>query len=235
MAVAALGILRAGAACVPVDPACPSKRLAFLLAEVKAPFLLTTRATLPGNGAVGGCRIVTLEEAERLDIPDYPPKAFISAGDCAFIVGDSTSAERSPSVRIAHGALSNLVLQYRHGFGVTVEDRACQVAGSHVAVWELCVYPAAGASVHLADDRARSGPELLRNWLRRYRITVGFVPPPLATRLASLMWPRRTPLRLLLTGDAPALQNRSRRDLPFRLVAGFSPLEWTKAELADCL
>src|SRR5579862_6379638 len=85
MAVAALGILKAGAACVPLDPASPPKRLAQILEQVNvevnpgvtARFLVTTHSAMAGNGAVSGCRVVLLEEAGQSAFPDYPPKTFI--------------------------------------------------------------------------------------------------------------------------------------------------------------
>ena len=54
MVVGLLGILKAGGAYLPLDPAYPRERLAFMLADARAPVLLTQsalRAQLPASGA----------------------------------------------------------------------------------------------------------------------------------------------------------------------------------------
>ena len=52
----------------------------------------------------------------------------------------------------------------------------------------------------LPDDAIRSEPESLRNWLVAQRITIAFVPTPMAERMIALEWPPETALRVLLTG-----------------------------------
>src|SRR5205823_6224595 len=122
--------------------------------------------------------------------------------------------------------LLNLVLWHQKAFAVTSSDRASQVAspGFDAAVWELWPYLAAGASVHLADEDVRSEPEPLRDWLVRQRITISFVPTPLAERMMELEWPAETALRTLLTG-ADRLHHYPSAGLPFTLVNNYGPTE----------
>jgi acyl-coenzyme A synthetase/AMP-(fatty) acid ligase/acyl carrier protein len=133
-------------------------------------------------------------------------------------------------IEITHGSLANLVCWHNHAFSVTASDRASQVAGLgfDAAVWELWPYLAAGASVQLANEDTRNSPELLRDWLLAQRITIGFVPTPLAERLLTLRakWPRKTDLRVVLTGG-DTLHHYPSADLPFLLVNNYGPTECT--------
>ena len=85
---------------------------------------------------------------------------------------------------------------------MTPEDRASHQAalGFDAAVWEIWPYLAAGASVYIPDESLRNDPEALRDWLVTERISITFLPSPLAERMLLLGWPRQTALRVLLTG-----------------------------------
>ena len=93
-------------------------------------------------------------------------------------------------------------------------------------MWETWPYLAAGASLHLPPEAVRTEPEALRDWMLAERITVGFVPTPLAERMLALAWPARTPLRALLTG-ADTLHRYPSASLPFALVNNYGPAECT--------
>ncbi len=113
-------------------------------------------------------------------------------------------------------------------FGVTSADRASHVAalGFDAAVWELWPYLVAGASVHLASEEVRQNPQQLRDWLLEEKITISFLPTPLAESLLLLEWPKQSPLRILLTG-ADTLHHSPPASLPFTLVNNYGPTECT--------
>jgi acyl-CoA synthetase (AMP-forming)/AMP-acid ligase II/acyl carrier protein len=90
----------------------------------------------------------------------------------------------------------------------------------------LWPYLTAGASIFLPSDAVRNEPEALRNWLVAQRITITFVPTPLAERMMTLKWPRETALRIFLTG-ADTLHRYPPPDLPFTLVNNYGPTECT--------
>jgi non-ribosomal peptide synthetase component F len=98
--------------------------------------------------------------------------------------------------------------------------------GFDAAVWELWPYLATGASVHLADEVTRISAERLRDWLLAKRITISFVPTPLAESLLTLDWPETSALRILLTGG-DTLRRYPPPNLPFVLVNNYGPTECT--------
>jgi non-ribosomal peptide synthetase component F len=146
----------------------------------------------------------------------------------AYVVYTSGSTGRPEGVEVTHGSLANLAAWHRRAFAVTPADRAHVYASPafDAAVWETWPHLAAGASLHLPPDDVRIDPAALRDWMLRERITLGFVPTPVAERLLGLSWPAHTPLRTLLT-RAGALARRPPSALPFALVSTYGPTECT--------
>ncbi len=227
MVVAMLGILKAGGAYVPLDPAYPPDRLAFMLDDARAPLLITGER-LSGRVPFAKQDVVMVDAPEIAEQPDHPPHVDIMPDDLAYVIYTSGSTGRPKGVDITHGGLANLVCWHRKAFQVTPGDRASHVAGVgfDAAVWELWPYLSAGASVHIADEVTRSSAELLRDFLLARKLTISFVPTPLAERMLTLEWPNQTPLRMLLTGG-DTLHHYPPANLPFMLVNNYGPTECT--------
>jgi amino acid adenylation domain-containing protein len=155
-------------------------------------------------------------------------ECYAKSEDLAYVIYTSGSTGRPKGVEITHKNLLNLVFWHQNEFKVSSNDRASQLAspGFDAAVWELWPYLTAGASVHLVDEEVRSQPGALRDWLVQHRITIGFVPTPVAERMMTLEWPSHTALRTLLTG-ADTLHGYPPRNLPFAFVNNYGPTECT--------
>ncbi len=227
MVIAALGIMKSGAAYVPMDPAYPTERLAFMLSDSGAPLLVTDAANAQ-RLSQPACEIIDISAPELSAGPDHLPRIDILPSDLAYMIYTSGSTGCPKGVELTHAGLSNLVSWHRSAFAVVPSDRASHVAGLgfDASVWELWPYLAAGASVHLADQITRNSPDLLRDWLVAERITIGFVPTPLAERMLAFEWPRETALRFMLTGG-DALHHYPPAGLPFQLVNNYGPTEFT--------
>lgn len=225
MVVAALGVLKAGGAYLPLDPSYPPERLSFILRDAGAAVLITNPLQA-GRLPASDCVIVDVNGPEAQGQPDYPPRIEVLPSDLAYVIYTSGTAGRPKGVEITHSGLANLVSWHRREFSVTPGDRGSHLAGLgfDAAVWELWPYLAAGASVHLVDDATRASARLLRDWLLTRKITMTFVPTPLAERLLTLEWPNTTPLRIMLTGG-DTLHHYPRAKLPFTLVNNYGPTE----------
>lgn len=229
MVVAALAILKAGGAYIPLDPDYPAERLRFMLDDARTAVLI---APLEIGERIGSGRWKILDiEKRALQISDYPetaPEVNLSGNNLAYVIYTSGSTGRPKGVQITHQSLLNLVWWHQRAFAISPSDRASQLAsvGFDAAVWELWPNLAAGSSVHFPDEAVRVTPEPLRDWLVTERITVSFVPTPLAEALIELEWPDETALRLLLTGG-DALHHYPRPHLPFQLINNYGPTECT--------
>ena len=227
MAVGALAILKAGGAYLPLDPAWPSDRRAFVVEDAKLRILITN-ATLAPQVPLGRQVIVNLSALEITGQSKDLPLVKIKRDDLAYVIYTSGSTGQPKGVEIPHGGLVNLVSWHQRAFSVASADRASHLAGLSfdAAVWELWPYLASGASVHLVDEFTRNSAELLRDWLVAHRITISFVPTALAQELLKLEWPQDTALRVLLTGG-DTLHHYPPAGLPFRLINNYGPTECT--------
>jgi amino acid adenylation domain-containing protein len=229
--VAALAVLKAGAAYLPLDPATPMDRVRFILGDAGAPLALTHRGKSRELTNVP-CQLLELDAVQygssSATVTRVSDHAAPALDRLAYVIYTSGSTGRPKGVEITHGNLLNLIDWHQAAFNVTAADRASQVAGLgfDAAVWEIWPHLTAGASVHFADEATRRSPALLRDWIVAQQITISFVPTLLAEQLLHSEWPANTPLRTLLTG-ADTLHRRPRPGLPFKLVNNYGPTECT--------
>jgi amino acid adenylation domain-containing protein len=224
--VATLAILKSGAAYLPIDAASPPERVQFMLDDCGPHAVIVDREL--GAAPDGPWAEIDVRDARyQADAPGGPYES-ARAHHLAYVIYTSGSIGRPKGVEVTHGSLVNLVAWHRRAFAITPEDRAHFYASPafDASVWETWPYLAAGASIHLPPEPMRSEPEALRDWMLAERITIGFVPTPLAERMLALSWPARTPLRALLTG-ADTLHRYPAASLPFALVNNYGPAECT--------
>jgi amino acid adenylation domain-containing protein len=227
MVMAALAVLRAGAAYLPLDPSQPIARLQFMLQDAGARVVVSTKQ-LADKLSPTSARFLTLD-GDAAKISAHPTTArqnSIQASDLAYIIYTSGTTGQPKGVEVQHSGLSNLVGWHRRAFQVTAADRATSMAslGFDAAVWELWPYLASGASIHIPEERVRTDANALRDWMVAERITISFVPTAIAESLIQMQWPAVTGLRFLLTG-ADTLKKYPARGLPFVLVNNYGPTE----------
>jgi len=225
--IAALAVFKAGGAYLPLDPALPAERLAYMLTDANVSAVIT-HAGLSANLPQGEWPVVAFDgfEAEHAGSSTESLEVEVLPEHLAYVIYTSGSTGRPKGVEIEHSSLLNLVQWHVKTFGITPTDRASLQAavGFDAAVWELWPYLASGASVCIPEPAVRNHPEALRDWLIANGITVTFLATALAEQMLLLPWAGQCPLRILLTG-ADALRRRPGAEIPFRLVNNYGPTE----------
>ncbi len=206
LVVAILGTLKAGASYVPLDPASPRERLAFLLADSRPPVLLTQEplaGSLPQPGS--GLRVVLLdrdrEEIAREDAAD--PGARVTAGHPAYVIYTSGSTGRPKGVVVRHGNATRLFAATGPWFGFGPEDvwTLFHSCAFDFSVWEIWGALLHGGRLVIVPYWVSRSPEAFYDLLRRERATVLSQTP---SAFRQLIWAEET----VLAGAAPELALR---------------------------
>jgi amino acid adenylation domain-containing protein len=226
--VGQLGVLKAGAAYLSLDPAHPAERLAFMLAETVAPVVLTQESLLPRLiDRLPGARIVCLDrDLQEIALCSSLPALAVEPEHLAYVLYTSGSTGRPKGVQIPHRGLLNLVRWDLRTHGTGPGDHRTQVAslGFDAAVWEIWACLASGATLHLPAQEARLEPAWLAAWMARRGITVSFLPTPLAEALLADGGPQIPSLRRLLVGG-DRLRLRPEPGCSFTLINHYGPAE----------
>ncbi len=207
VAVAMLGVLRAGGAFVPLDPGMPAERLASL-AEDAGLRALVTRDRLRGLFAPGGAEMVSLDgDRERIDAePDTAPEAAVSPESLAYVIYTSGSTGTPKGVLVEHRQLAAYVGGVAARLDLPEGARYASVSTPAADLGYTMVFPALvlGGCLHLVPEETATDAEALGGLFEREGIDCLKITP---SHLAALMaadrpervLPRR---RLVLGGEA---------------------------------
>ena len=144
----------------------------------------------------------------------------------AYVIYTSGSTGRPKGVGISHRGLSNLVYWHIHRYQLDGNDRMTQFStfGFDAAVFEVWPALAAGTGLYIVSDALRLDTHALLEWLAKKRITITFLPTPVAEAVLRLSWPEETRLRFLLTGG-DQLHQIPRQSHSFVLMNHYGPTE----------
>ena len=223
--VVLLGILKSGAAYVPLDPTYPSDRITFMLSDARAPFVIHDDAL--SLEAPPGTTALPFSSLERTARPDPLPSSRASDDSLVYVIYTSGSSGRPKGVENRHAGLVNLIQWFVRQYEIGPRDRFAPQAAVGFDAFALETWPAlaAGAELHLLDDDVRMGsPEALLTWLAERQITLIHLPPVLTEPLLDAAHPQGLALRALLTGS-DTVQRPPRRCLPFQFANHYGPTE----------
>jgi amino acid adenylation domain-containing protein len=209
MVVAMLGVLKAGGAYLPLDPAFPADRLTFMLEDSKAPVLLTESALQGHIGNAGDHRPRLL----RLDTDwDSIEKASETEGgarsrssdDLAYLIYTSGSTGRPKGVEVPHRAVVNFLESTRREPGMSEYDvlLAVTTLSFDIAVLELYLPLVAGATTVIAEREVAADGRQLANCLKDCQATVMQATPATWRMLLDGGWSGMGGLKALCGGDS---------------------------------
>ncbi|WP_158850798.1 non-ribosomal peptide synthetase [Saccharothrix deserti] len=167
LVVALLGVLKSGAAYLPLDLDYPAERIEFMLADSGATTVVRPEDCLDEN-------------APNVELPAVQPD------QPAYLIYTSGSTGRPKGVVVTHRAIVNRLAWMQHEYGLVADDRVLQKTPSSfdVSVWEFFWALCEGAAVVLAKPDGHRDPAYLADLIRRERITtLHFVPSMLAAFL----------------------------------------------------
>ncbi|WP_017905449.1 non-ribosomal peptide synthetase, partial [Pseudomonas asplenii] len=208
-----LGILKAGAAYVPLDPYFPLDRLSYML-ESSAPVAILTQQALLSVLPTGSVPVLLLdpELAAREGFVAQPERNPSRADlrnelhpeHLAYVIYTSGSTGRPKGVQISHRALSNFLQSMGREPGLSPQDRLLAVTtiSFDIAALELYLTLVNGACVVLASREATMDAQHLQRLLDEQRISVMQATPATWQMLVSGGWTGKQDLRIFCGGEA---------------------------------
>ncbi|PYC16922.1 non-ribosomal peptide synthetase, partial [Pseudomonas mosselii] len=203
--IALLGILRAGAAYVPLDPSHPIERISFMLGDCGPQVLLAGENTLRDLPLLAGCA--------RLDPcawygPDVPVPAKeslpeVSERGLAYVIYTSGSTGMPKGVMVEHRNLVNLLRAMQRRIPLCAEDTFLSVTtlSFDIAALELFHPLIHGALLLLASRQTAADPQSLARTVDHHDVTVMQATPSTWRMFAEHGWPLRR-LKILSGGEA---------------------------------
>ncbi len=207
MVAAALGVLKTGAAYVPLDPSFPEDRLRFMAEDAQIELLvsspgLTDRFVLPTHRQLileDEARFIGSQRATRL------PQDHNSAqpGDAAYVIYTSGSTGKPKGVVVPHRAVVNFLTSMAREPGLTAEDVVLAVTtlSFDIAVLELFLPLTLGAVVVVATQDEISDGHALASLVNTQQVTVMQGTPSTYTLLCEAGFRPRAALKALVGGE----------------------------------
>jgi amino acid adenylation domain-containing protein/FkbM family methyltransferase len=211
LVVGLLGILKAGAAYLPLDPALPGKRLAFMLEDARVSLVLSQRSlekSLPATEA----RIVCIDGP---DLEADPPSGAAALpapqpGDLAYVIYTSGSTGQPKGVCVEHRNIVNYVQGLIQRLGLEPGLNYATVSTIAADLGNSAIFPAlaTGGCLHVISQLRCEDPALLADIFEREGIDVLKIVPSHLAALQSGRHPERLMPRrcLILGGEASRLE-----------------------------
>jgi amino acid adenylation domain-containing protein/non-ribosomal peptide synthase protein (TIGR01720 family) len=207
-----LGVWKAGAAYVPLDPSHPAERLSYVLSDCTPSAILAD--DLPSSWiSTGDVPVIDMTVMERSALPatnPAPPRA--TSGDLAYIIYTSGSTGRPKGVMIEHRGLVNFLLAAAEAFEVTSDDLMLAVTtlSFDIAAMEIFLPLVRGARVVVATRDEAGDAHRLQALMLTTRATLMQATPATWRMLVESGWSGEPTLKAFCGGEAltPSLASR---------------------------
>ncbi|PYV65120.1 MAG: non-ribosomal peptide synthetase, partial [Acidobacteria bacterium] len=231
MMVALLGILKAGAAYVPLDPVYPKERIAFIVEDSGVSVLITQEHLINSLPAHSATVVAIDKEWDEISKESAANLSLdITPENLAYLLYTSGSTGKPKGVQIEHRAVVNFLAAMRQQPGLTERDilLAVTTLSFDIAGLELYLPLVCGAQVVLADrEQAANGKELLR-LMQESQATAMQATPATWRLLLDSGWTGNPKLKALCGGEAlPRSLAEQLRPLCGELWNMYGPTETT--------
>lgn len=209
MVVAVLGILKAGGAYLPLDPAFPPKRLAYMLEDSRAEIIVTQTDLadwLAEIAPASASEIICIDANWQIYVPPHS-KIRMYAVDSrkpAYIIYTSGSTGNPKGVQVSHQNVVNFLHAMQEQPGFTADDHILSVTtlSFDISVLEIFLPLVTGASLEIVSgETTRNGKALVRQ-LNAANATVMQATPVTWRMMIQAGWQGSPRLKALCGGEA---------------------------------
>ena len=210
MVAGLLGILKAGAAYLPLDPGYPAERLQFMLDDARPRAAVTTSTILADHVLGAGGRpcllldsMAALDQAPCHDPRDTERTTPLTPRNAAYVIYTSGSTGRPKGVVVEHASLRNLLAWMTSDYPLSPADKVLgrTSISFDAAVWELLLPLISGAAVELMSAEAARYPSEMLRFCAERKVTVLQLVPSLLGSLTDPAEPGTC--RMVFAGGEP--------------------------------
>ncbi len=231
--VGILAILKAGGACVPLDPTYPKERLAFMLEDSQVAVLLTQKRGIKLHASSIVCLDSDWEAISEES--SLNPVSGVMVSNLAYVLYTSGSTGKSKGVCCHHLGVTNLLADFQSRQPINAGD-GCSLWTSlnfDVSVYEIFSALLAGGTLHIVPETIRSDGKKFVEWLNDRQICSAYVPPFQVKALSDWLEQssQKLALQRLLVGVEPIPEHlliSIKKQVPgLEIINGYGPTETT--------
>ena len=178
LVISFLGILKSGAAYLPVDPEYPIDRISYIIEDSKCQIILTEKKHISKlKNFTLRVQDISAILKEKQDV-DKIEKA-IDPKALAYIIYTSGSTGKPKGSMNIHKGPVNMSLDQIRSFGITESDHILQFASISfdASIYEMCMALFSGAAITIVSNERISDPKLFTQYITDKKVTVATLPP----------------------------------------------------------
>ncbi|RLT93660.1 non-ribosomal peptide synthetase [Ketobacter sp.] len=216
LVIALLGVMKAGAAYVPLDPDFPAERLVYMIEDSQAMVLITQPGVAEKLPACDATPVLLTPDSEIFDSPhtENPPVS-VKPENLAYVIYTSGSTGKPKGVQLQHQSLVNFLCSMQVEPGITEHDilHSITTICFDIAALEIFLPLITGAQLVMKRREVSMSPTLLMESLNQHRATILQATPVTWRMLLEFGWTGEPKLKALCGGEAMGI------DLAEKLIA----------------
>ncbi|WP_116964869.1 non-ribosomal peptide synthetase, partial [Fastidiosibacter lacustris] len=222
-----LGILKSGAAYVPIDPSYPDERIRYILDDTQVSLLLTQSHYLSRLKMMTNSQLIPLDSNSYKGFPFDNLLPQNTSHDLAYVIYTSGTTGQPKGTCITHQNLNNLIMVQREKLNINETSRFLQFSSISfdASVWEIFSALSFGARLYVISNTTKINPEHLNQYIFKHQINTALLPPPI---LKVLSTGTLDCLQYLLTGgEACSYSTMTKWSVNRNFINAYGPTEIT--------
>ena len=207
MVVGIMGVLKAGAAYVPVDPSYPKSRVRFMLEDTRVSTLLT-QAHLIDELPDLDAKLICLDRdwSEIANESVSQPDTGVNSENLCYVIYTSGSTGQPKGISLRHKGVVNNIYDLNNSFNIGSEARiiAISALGFDMCVYEVLGTLAAGGAIVMPEQWGLKDPAHWADLVKQHGVTVWNSAPALLEMIVDYIEPRPdfqpAPIKVVIQG-----------------------------------
>lgn len=222
MIVGIYGIIKSGAAYVPIDMAYPKERIKYILKDCKPKIMLLYKPKIEKE-ILGDITIIDLEKCDILESVANNPIRMNSPNDLLYVIYTSGTTGKPKGVMIENRGVANLKEYFINTLRISNKDKILQFANISfdVSVWEMNMAFLCGAELIIPPSEFVLEPKKLVDYCKKKKVTVASLTPNYYSKVSEL------DLKILITGGTEPSRNLLDKMGNTKYINAYGPTETT--------